>query len=241
MEVFASRGKAHLLNQQYDSVFTDEDHSSIPNLGASNTPDIAPLHITVKGVGILLRKLDASKAIGPDLVPTRILKEATDQIVPFLTFIFNQSWSTGEVPSNITAIYKKGDMTHAVNYRPVSLTSITCKAMEHIFYHHIMNHLELHNILSDNQHGFRKHRSCETPLVNTIQSVAKSLDNKEQVDMLILDFSKAFDTVPHQHLLLKMEHYGIRGRVLHWVRAWLTDRNQRMCLDGDLSDMTAVW
>ena len=103
-----------------------------------------------------------------------------------------------------------------------------------------MNNLELHNILSDNQHGFRKHRSCETQLVNTIESVAKSLDNKEQVDMLILDFSKAFDTVPHQRLLLKMEHYGIRGRVLHWVRAWLTDRNQRVCLGGDMSDMTAV-
>ena len=244
VEVFDSRGKAH-LNQQYDSVFTDEDHSSIPNLGASNTPDIAPLHITMKGVGNLLRKLDASKATGTDLVPTRILKEAADQIAPFLTFIFNQSLSTGEVPAdwklaNITAIYKKGDKAQAVNYRPVSLTSITCKTMEHIIYHHIMNHLELHNILSDNQHGFRKHRSCETQLVNTIESVAKSLDNKEQVDMLILDFSKAFDTVPHQRLLLKMEHYGIRGRVLHWVRAWLTDRNQRVCLDGDMSDMTAV-
>ena len=87
--------------------------------------------------------------------------------------------------------------------------------MEHIIYHHIMNHLELHNILSDSQHGFRKHRSCETQLVNTIESVAKSLDNKELVDMLILDLSKAFDTAPHQRLLLKMEHYGIRGRVLH--------------------------
>ena len=193
----------------------------------------------MKGVGILLGKLDASKATGPDLVPTRILKEAADQIATFLTFIFNQSLSTGEVPAdwklvNITAIYKKGDKTQAVNYRPVSLTSITCKTMEYDGVHNIPPHYEPPGA-PQYQQGFWKHRSCETQLVNTIESVAKSLDNKKHVDMLILDFSKAFYTVPHQRLLLKMEHYDIRGRVLQCVRAWLTDRNQRVCLDGDMS------
>ena len=111
VEIFDSRGKAHLFNQQFDNVFTDEDHSSIPKLGASNTQDIAPLHITVKGVGILLRNLDASKAIGPYIVPTRILKEAADQFAPFLTFIFNQSLSTGEVSSD----WKLTNITRTIN------------------------------------------------------------------------------------------------------------------------------
>jgi hypothetical protein len=85
--------------------------------------------------------------------------------------------------------------------------------MEHIVYRHIIKHLENHKILSDNQHGFRKHRSYETQLINTIETVARSLDKKEQVDTLILDFSKAFDTVPHQRLINKMEHYGIKGNI----------------------------
>jgi hypothetical protein len=217
--VINNTGKAKILNQQYDSVFTDEDLSNTPNLGRNNIPIINTPYITEKGVNLLLKKLDTTKATGPDLIPTRILKEAADEITSFLTSIFNKSITSGEVPtnwklSNITAIYKKGDKTQAVNYRSVSLTSICCKLMEHIIYHHIMNHLEDHNILADHQHGFRKHRSCETQPVNTVESIAKSLDHREQVDMLVLDFLKAFDTVPHQRLLLKMNHYGIRGRVL---------------------------
>ena len=126
-------------------------------------------------------------------------------------------------------MYKKGDRSQAVNYRPVSLTSICCKTMEHIVYWHIIEHLENHQILSDNQHGFRKHRSCETQLVNTIETVARSLDKKEQVDMLIL----AFDTVPHQSRINKMEHYGIKSNIHRWVSSWLTQRHQRVCVDEE--------
>ena len=111
----------------------------------------------------------------------------------------------------MTAIYKKGLITQAVNYRPVSLTSVCCKMMEHITFHHIMSHLDEHNILVDFQHGFRQNRSCVTQLVNTIESVARSVDQREQVDMLVLDFSKAFDTVSHQRLLRTLRYYGMRS------------------------------
>lgn len=107
-------------------------------------------------------------------------------------------------------------------------------------YRHIIEHLENHQILSDNQHGFREHRSCETQLVNTIETVARSLDKKEQVDMLILDFSKAFDTVLHQRLLNKMEHYGIKGKIHRWVSSWLTQRHQIVYVDVDESGNTPV-
>ena len=93
--------------------------------------------------------------------------------------------------------------------------------MEHILYHHIMAHLGQQNILKDYQHGFRKGRSCETQLIITIEEIAKSLDNRSQVDLLILDFSKTFDTVPHARLLKKLEHYGINGSVNGWIKAWL--------------------
>ena len=107
--------------------------------------------------------------------------------------------------------------------------------MERVIYRHIMEHLESNQILSDNQHGFRSTRSCETQLVNTIEAIAREIDHRGQMDMLILDFSKAFDTVPHQRLLYKMSHYGITSNTLQWVSAWLTKRQQRVCLDGESS------
>lgn len=112
--------------------------------------------------------------------------------------------------------------------------------MEHIIYHSIINHLEDHNILSPNQHGFRKERSCETQLINTIELLSRSLDKGKQIDTLILDFSKAFDSVPHQRLLYKLNHYGIRGSVLSWLNQWLTKRVQKVVVDGESSDEVTV-
>ena len=103
-----------------------------------------------------------------------------------------------------------------------------------------MEHLEEHQILSDFQHGFRRNRSCETQLINTIETVARELDIRGQIDMLILDFSKAFDTVPHQRLLMKMSYYGITSNTLLWISAWLTQRHQRVCLDGEASENKPV-
>jgi hypothetical protein len=138
-----------LLFLQYDSVFTDENLEQTPQLGNSSVPSIDQLNITENGVCTLLKKLNHTKANGPDQIPTRILKEACNDIAPFLTNILRQSLITGEVPedwqqANITAIYKKGDRSQAVNYRAVSLTSICCKTMEHIVYRHIIEHLENH-------------------------------------------------------------------------------------------------
>ncbi|XP_063404254.1 uncharacterized protein LOC134687726 [Mytilus trossulus] len=103
-----------------------------------------------------------------------------------------------------------------------------------------MEHLEEHLILSDFQHGFRRNRSCETQLINTIETVAREPDIRGQIDMLNLDFSKAFDTVPHQRLLKQMEHYGITYNTLLLISAWLTQRHQRVCLDGETSENKPV-
>ena len=103
--------------------------------------------------------------------------------------------------AHITPLLKKGDRGKASNYRPVSLTSICCKIIEHILHSNIISHPEATNILSENQHGFRKHRSCESQLAITLQQLADGLNRGDLTDCILLDFSKAFDKVPHQRLL----------------------------------------
>ena len=116
----------------------------------------------------------------------------------------------------MTPIFKVGNKGRpkAENYRPISLTSITCKVLEHIIHRNIISHLDQQRILTDVQHGFHKSRSCETQLIKTVNDLAKSLNEGQQVDSILLDFSKAFDVVCHRKLLLKLHHYGIRGKNL---------------------------
>ena len=129
-------------------------------------------------------------------------------------------------------VFKKGAKNRPENYRPVSLTSITCKMLEHIITSSIMRHLEQHEILTDAQHGFRKQRSCETQLIITLQDLAKTVDDKGQSDVILLDFSKAFDKVPHKRLMHKLQHYGIRGSLHSWISDFLHDRTQAVVLEN---------
>ena len=124
------------------------------------------------------------------------------------------------------------------NYRPVSLTCVSCKILEHIIVRHFRTHLERHGILTPFNHGFRSKFSCE--LLLTLQDLLTFRDRKIQVDMAILDFSKAFDTVPHDHLLGKMEFYGIQGPLLKWTASFLKTRSQSVLVEGKYSKPAKV-
>ena len=162
-----------------------------------------------------------------------------------MILIFQASIHQSRVPpdwkqANIVPVFKKGDCTLCSNYRPVSLTCICSKILEHIIYSHIFSHLSQHNILCDEQHGFRHGRSCETQLLLTINDFAESLNNNGQTDAILLDFSKAFDKVSHQHLYHKLHHYGIRGNTLEWLKDCLTGRRQQILVNGEQSDVSQV-
>ena len=98
-----------------------------------------------------------------------------------------------------------------------------------------MQHLDKHNILHDAQHGFRKHRSTETQLIQLIDNLAHNIDNRIQTDAILLDFQKAFDKVPHQRLLYKLAYYGISPQAHNWVQSFLTNRTQQVLLEGNMS------
>jgi hypothetical protein len=240
-----AKDKANLINKQFQSVFTKAGSITDTKPDGNPYPHIADLHITVDGVYKLLEDLKVNKASGPDNIPNIMLKELASELAPVLQDLFTQSLSSGLLPSdwrnaNITPLFKKGDRHLPVNYRPVSLTSVTCKLLEHIICKHMLHHTDTHGILSDLQHGFRKGRSCETQLLLTVHDLMDSFDKKKQVDIGVLDFSKAFDTVPHNLLLNKLDHYGIRGNILIWIGEFLSNRQQCVIVEGESSSQVHV-
>ncbi len=155
-----STTKANILNEQFQSVFTKDAGNETPRLSGNVYHHINELHVTTKGVQKLLSNINPQKATGPDGIPGRILKELAPELAPCLSIIFEKSLTDGRLPDEwtkayVTPIFKKGSKHAAVNYRPVSLTCICTKLMEHIVCHHIAGHLEEYNILTPYQHGFR--------------------------------------------------------------------------------------
>ena len=240
-----SSSKREILNKQFQSVFTIKSTTSTPRLFGNKYPSIGNLSITLKGVQKLLEKINISKAAGPDLIPGRMLNMLAPELAPIVHAIFTQSLDTGELPkdwslANFAPIFKKSNRVLAENYRPVSLTCITCKLFEHIVCRHILDHVEDHKILTNLQHGFRSGRSCETQLITTTHDLLSSFNSKSQIDVAILDSSKVFDTVLHAGLLRKLEHYGIDSKILLWITNFLNNREQRVVVDGSFSNYAGV-
>jgi Reverse transcriptase (RNA-dependent DNA polymerase) len=134
-----------------------------------------------------------------------------------------------------SSIFKKGSKADPGNYRPVSLTSISCKVLEMLIRDELVKHMVENEQLEDSQHGFVNGRSCTTNLIEFLDKVTEALDSGNKVDIIFLDFAKAFDTVPKVRLLAKLKARGVRGKLLRWIEAWLTGREQRVVLGGQCS------
>ena len=188
-------------------------------------PDI---NLSCKGIQNLLDNLRVNEAPAPNRIPVRIRKDYSGEIAPILQFILKLSFHKGELPDD----WQTADMCHflkmfqraTTKLPPYFSPSYCYKIMEHVLCH--MAQLDKNNILSNSQHGFRVKHSCESQLLSIVDSLARSLDNHKQIDVLILGFSKAFDTVPHQRLLLKLKHCGIQGKTWRWIISWLTNSLQ---------------
>ena len=185
------------------------------------------------------------QACGPDLLPARLLKMTAEFIAPSLAQIFQLSLSSGKLPldwtsANIVPIHKKGDKQLTANYCPISLTSIVVKIMERIIHRHLVCALEEHNLLSDCQFGFCHKRSTVSLLLQAVHDWAGSLDRRNSTHCLFLDLAKAFDSVSHPRLLLKLEALGITDNILSWLKEFLTVRRQRVVVNGQFSSWLPV-
>ncbi|RMB89575.1 hypothetical protein DUI87_34043 [Hirundo rustica rustica] len=168
------------------------------------------------------------------------MRELADELVKPLSIIYHQSWLTGEVPddwklANVTPIHKKGGREDPGNYRPVSLTSVPGKIMEQFILSVITQNLQDGQGIRPSQHRFRRGRSCLTNLITFYEQVTCLVDAGRAVDVVHLDFSKAFDTVSHSILLDKLAALGLDRSTLCWVRNWLDGQAQRVVVNSAAS------
>ncbi|BHF60532.1 hypothetical protein SprV_0100349700 [Sparganum proliferum] len=241
----SSQPPAKRAKSFFQSVYTNEARFLPPSTEELPTPNVS--HILFSE-GIVRRELEAlneSKSPGPDEIPPKLLKELASELSVPLSMLFQTSFDTGTLPidwklAHITPLYKGGSRASTTNYRPISLTCILCKVMERIMKNELIDFLEVHGLLSNCQHGFRKGRSCTTNLLRSLQSWTRALDDRHEVHIAFIDFQKAFDTVPHQRLLHKLKKIGIGGNFLKWIENYLLGRHQVVCIGQGKSDPAMV-
>ena len=184
---------------------------------------------------------------GIDNIPTYIMKDTIEYISTPLTYIFNLSFSQGTVPSymkiaKIIPIFKAGDKDSFSNYRPISLLPAISKLLEKLVCNRLVKYLDTFNILYTHQYGFRQNHSTSHPIIQLLNHIAEQNDKatKDITLGVFIDLSKAFDTIPHETLLKKLEFYGIRGLPNNWFRSYLSNRKQYLEINGHKSSQQSI-
>jgi hypothetical protein len=245
-----------ILNNQFKSVF-EEDNGEIPDASGvkervkeancengefewGNVTDIDAEVILNK-----IKNLNEFKAFGVDGVSNAVLKNCAESFIKPLKIIYDKSLKTGEVPkewkeANVTPLFKKENKLERSNYRPVSLTSTVCKVLESIIRDKIMKYLQLKRLITPSQHGFVPNKACVTNLLETLEIITDAVNKGHSVDLVLLDFAKAFDKVSHKKLIQKLEAYGINNILVKWIESFLTGRKQRVLIGDNGSEWEDV-
>ena len=240
-----SEESAEALACFFKSVFIHEDLQELPDFPSRVSDAILDIVVTEELVHHKLSKLNTTKAIGPDEIHPFILATFCEHLCKPLCLIYNQSLQSGQLPqdwklANVTPVFKNGQRNLPNNYRPISLTSHACKVLESIIRDHIIAFLSDKNIFSTQQHGFTYQKSCFTNLLETFEDWTTFNDQGYSVDVVFLDFKKAFDSVPHQRLLIKLSGYGIKNDCINWISSFLCSRHQRVVVNGEKSKWFSV-
>ena len=242
----------NVLQDQYVSVFSspaytkdceipNSDHNVLPN----NSEGLDSIDFNVMDIMSAINDIPNNSAPGPDGITPKILKECKETLSYPLSLMWRKSLDLGIIPkpcklSYIVPIHKKGKKDKPENYRPISLTSQLIKLFERIIKKQLVNYLESNNLIGNFQHGFRKNRSCLTQLVSHYTKVFDYINSGYNVDVVYLDFARAFDKVDHMILLMKAKALNITGKLLDWLKCFLLERTQSVVLEGFQSEEKLV-
>jgi transcription termination factor NusB len=236
---------AEVFNQFFSSVFVNEGSYDSNIEECRSTIKLSNIEICDEDVLQQLERLQVNKSHGPDQISPHVLKNCKEALCHPLALLYNKSLHERKLPkewklANITPIHKGGDKADPGNYRPVSLTSVPCKIMEALIFKKVKGHLQEIGVPSSVQHGFVERRSCLTNLLISLEEWTKAVDEGSAVDIVYLDISKAFDSVPHKRLIEKMAWYGLDGDVLGWLSDFVLERKMRVSIRGNYSGWSDV-
>ena len=242
------KGMADILQKQFISVFSEPSNVVLSDAGGNSdcSATLEDFNFTVDNLIKAIDEIKMNSSCGNEGCPAMLFKKCKVNLVYPLLLLWRESLDTGQINNMflhqlITPLYKgKGSKCEAVNYRPISLTSHIIKIFERVVRDKIVNFLEENCLLSDGQHGFRKGRSCLSELLAHYEEILQNANNGKGTDTVYLDFAKAFDKVDHQLLLMKFESIGIKGKLLGWLKSFLSNRTQEVAVDGFKSFVSAV-
>ena len=239
---------SNCLNREFEKSFASNNFGSLPAFGnrtemkccISVEETFSPLKVKTK-----LDALDKNKSPGLDGIHPLILKKCSETLCYPISLIFKKSFKAGVLPSswkyaNVTPLFKKGTRTSPSNYRPISLTAILCKIKEGLIRDVMMSHLLANNLLSMHQHGFIISKSCTTNLIESLDIITEALNRGFYILLVLLDFAKAFDSVVHEFLLLKLQAYGFDEKIIMWISDFLSNRKQRVVMGDTFSEWINV-
>ena len=224
---------ANSMNHHFSSVFTVEDQANIPDFDYVTNQKLCNIYCSPAEVAKMLKNLNIYKSSGPDGIPPRILKECSQALSFPLALLL---WKN----ANITPVYKKGNRNLRENYRQISLTCILCKIAGKVVRNRVVDFWSDLNLFNPDQFAYLSGKSTLLQLVACYDDWAKARNCSKPTDVILLDLYKAFDCVPHERLLLKLNRHGIGGPLLQWFKHFLTNRTQRVVVRGKCLDWTSV-
>ena len=236
--------KANLLNTFFHSCFNKSHVPITSSIGLNFNPP-SDLICTEEEVLDLLTSLDVSKSSGPDGISARMLKFTATSITPSVTKLFNQTITQARIPTQwkksvIVPVPKSSDASTPANYRPISLLPLLSKLLERHIYELILHHLQSNGVLSAFQWGFLERRSTVTALIKCTDDWLKGLEDGQDICAVFFDYRKAFDSVPHRPLIVKLRAIGLDDCIINWIKNYLAERTQVVAVDGVESDPLPV-